>query len=75
MKWIRNEKFISYNSGRAVVLADVEADAVSDLPAANAFDGRTLAKGSIAHVIATGDFYSLNSSSTWVNQTGEESNE
>ncbi len=75
MKWIRNEKFISYNSGRAVVLAEVEMDTAADLPAVNAFDGRTLAKGSIAHDIATGDFYSLNSSGTWVNQTGGAGNE
>lgn len=75
MNWIRNERFISYSSGRAVVLADVEMDSAADLPGADDFDGRTLAKGSIAHDIATGDFYSLNSSGDWINQTGGECND
>ena len=75
MYWIRNERFISYSSGRAVVLADVEMDSAADLPDVDDFDGRTLAKGSIAHDISTGDFYSLNSSGDWINQTGGEDND
>lgn len=75
MYWIRNERFISYISGRAVVLADVEMDSAADLPDVDDFDGRTLAKGSIAHDISTGDFYSLNSSGDWINQSGGEDNE
>lgn len=68
MNWIKNERFISYNKGRAVVLADVEMDAAGDLPEVNAFSGRLLAKGSVAHDINTGEYYCLNSSGIWKKQ-------
>lgn len=44
--------------------AEIFADTVSDIP-----EPRTnWAVGSIAYVVATGTFYMLNSSGTWINQ-------
>lgn len=68
MNWIKNERFLSYNNGKAVVLADIEMDSAGDLPEADAFNDRLLAKGSVAHDINTGDHYCLNSSGIWKKQ-------
>jgi hypothetical protein len=57
---------------KSVVVAELNCDTSSDLPAVDGLSGRILAQGSIAWDIATGDFYGLNSSGTWVNQSGEE---
>lgn len=73
MKEIRNEKFIYFEGNKAVVRADIQTDTVDELPEISDFSGRILAMGSVAWVIGTGDFYGLNSSGAWVNQTtGEE---
>ena len=68
MNWIKNERFLSYSDGTAIVLADIEMDSAGDLPEVNAFADRLLAKGSVAHDINTGDYYCLNSSGIWKKQ-------
>ena len=69
MNWIRNERFLSYNAGNVVVLAEIMADSASDLPAADAITGKLIAKGSVALDINTGDWYCMNSSGIWKKQT------
>lgn len=68
MNWIKSERFLSYDNGKAIILADVEMDSAGDLPEVNAFTDRLLAKGSVAHDINTGDYYCLNSSGIWKKQ-------
>ena len=55
MNWIKTEKFLRYSGGKAVVLAYIEMDSSGDLPAVNAFTGRTISIGSYAHDISSGD--------------------
>ncbi|MDO4862859.1 MAG: hypothetical protein Q4A05_01710 [Ruminococcus sp.] len=68
MNWIKNECFIRYESGKAVVVASIGMDTSADLPEVNDFEGRLLAMGSTAHDINTGDYYCLNSSGVWKKQ-------
>lgn len=70
MKKIRSEQFLYYSNNSAVIRAEIECDGTSDLPAAGDFSGRTLAMGSVAWVIGTGEFYGLNSSGEWILQNG-----
>ncbi len=49
---------------------ELVADAESDLTNLTEVDGITVGFGSLCLVIATGDIWALNSSGTWVNQTG-----
>ena len=68
LNWIRNERFVSFKNGRTVVLAEVMADSVGDLPDVNDITGKILAMGSTALDINTGDWYCLNSSGLWKKQ-------
>ena len=52
------------------MFAELYADEATDL--ADNLEGVDLAAGSIALVIATHNFYVLNSSGTWVNQNAED---
>ena len=63
----------SIDDNKKYVFAEISVDSVDELPAANeAVDGKYLVAGSIALVIATGNFYVLNSLGEWVKQTGED---
>jgi hypothetical protein len=63
----------SIDDSKKYVFAEISVDSVDDLPAANeAVDGKYLVAGSIALVIATGNFYVLNSLGEWIKQTGED---
>ena len=70
MKKIRSEQFLYYSNNSAGIRAESECDGSSDLPVAGDFSGRTLAMGSVAWVIGTGEFYGLNSSGEWILQNG-----
>lgn len=72
MNWIKTEKFLRYSGGKAVVLAYIEMDSSGDLPAVNAFTGRTISIGSYAHDISSGDTYCLNSLNEWIKQKNGE---
>ena len=52
-----------------LVLAEMALDSSVDLPEVDYQTGQILAQGSIAWDISTGDFYGLNSSGSWINQT------
>ena len=73
MNWIRNERFVSFKNGKAVVLAEVMADSAGDIPNADDIAGKILAMGSTALDINTGDWYCLNSSGVWKKQNSTNS--
>ena len=62
---IRDEKFIRFENGISKFIVEIDCDVPTDLPQAQT----CWLMGSIAHIISTGDFYELNSSGEWVNQT------
>lgn len=65
--WIKSYSLADL-SDQSLIVAQIECDTLADLPAVNAFTGRTLVKGSEAHVIDGNMKYELNSSGTWVKQ-------
>ena len=67
---IIKQKFIRFDNGKSVVLAEICVDTAEELPNADGITGRLLVQGSLAWDISTGDFYGLNSSGEWINQTG-----
>ena len=67
---IIKEKFIRFDNSKSVVLAEICVDTAEELPNADGITGRILVQGSLAWDISTGDFYGLNSSGEWINQTG-----
>ena len=67
---IIKEKFICFDNSKSVVLAEICVDSAEELPNADGITGRILVQGSLAWDISTGDFYGLNSSGEWINQTG-----
>ena len=69
MNWIRRKKFISFTEGRAVILAEIQADSTEDFPTPTYYDNMTIAKGSICQDISSGDFYCLSSDGKWYAQT------
>lgn len=52
-----------------LVLVEMALDSSADLPEVDYQTEQILAQGSIAWDISTGDFYGLNSSGNWINQT------
>lgn len=54
--------------GTNVERMEIDVDTSSDLPNADAFEGKLIAQGSIAWDISTGDFYGMGSDGTWVVQ-------
>lgn len=63
----------SIDDSKKYVFAEISVDSVDELPTADeAVDGKYLVAGSIALVIATGNFYVLNSLGEWIKQTGED---
>ncbi len=65
MYHIRDSRFVRFENGICIFIVELDCDTPSDLPTVQ----NNWEMGSIAHVISTGDFYSLNSSGIWVNQT------
>lgn len=76
---VYNSKFIKEveSSGKLVnlVLLELAADSVEDLPAPNAEEGQIMSMGSIGYVIDIGAFYVLNSSGEWLPQNGGSSSQ
>lgn len=56
---------------RTKAYMELNADSAADL--ATTYEGYDIAAGSICLDISTGDFYVLNGSGAWVNQTGDSS--
>lgn len=65
--WIRSYSLADL-SDQSLIVAQIECDTLADLPAVNAFTGRTLVKGSTAHVIDGNTQHELNSSGSWIQQ-------
>lgn len=65
--WIKTYSLADLTDQTQIV-AKIECDTVSDLPAVNAFAGRILNKGSEAHVIDGNTVYELNSAGSWIRQ-------
>ena len=61
---ITDQKHIRFSDDTSKAVVEIRCDTASDLPTASA----NWLAGSIAWDIATGDFYGLNSSGTWVKQ-------
>lgn len=55
-------------NGESVERMEIDVDTASDLPAADDFEGKLIAQGSIAWDISTGDFYGMQGDGTWVVQ-------
>ena len=67
--WLKPNTQITIDSD-GTMMCELYADETTDL--ADNLEGVDLAAGSIALVIATGDFYVLNGSGEWVNVTATE---
>ena len=61
---VTDQKHICFADDTSNVVVEVRCDAAADLPTAAA----NWLPGSIAWVVATGDFYGLTSDGTWVKQ-------
>ena len=61
---ITDQKHIGFANEVSQVIVEIRCDTAADLPTAAA----NWLPGSLAWVIATGDFYGLSSSGTWVKQ-------
>lgn len=71
VKAIQN-KIVPINDEEAYM--ELTADAETDLQNLDSIDGFDIGFGSLCLVIETGDIWALNSSGTWVNQTGGTTN-
>ena len=65
--WIKSYSLADL-SDQSLIVAQIECDTLADLPAVNAFTGRTLVKGSASHVIEGNTQHELNSSGSWIQQ-------
>lgn len=65
--WIKSYSLADL-SDQSLIVAQIECDTLADLPAVNAFTGRTLVKGSTAHVIDGNTQHELNSAGQWILQ-------
>ena len=66
---ILKEKFVSFDEGVSVVIAELAVDSKTELPAADGLEGRKLSPASLAWEVSTGEFYGFGSDGSWVNQT------
>lgn len=55
-------------SDQSLIVAQIECDTLADLPEVSDFPGRTLVKGSEAHVIDGNKIFELNSFGAWIQQ-------
>lgn len=70
---ILKEKFVSFDEGVSVVIAELAVDSKTELPTESGIEGRKLSPASLAWEIGTGEFYGFGSDGKWVNQTTGES--
>lgn len=57
---------------KSVIIAEIYADDVSELPENNGIDGYELAQGSVAYVIKSGGIYVLGSDGKWYDTDGKQ---
>lgn len=65
--WIKTYSLADL-SDQSLIVAQIEADELADLPGISDFTGRTLCKGSTAHVIDGNTMHELNSAGVWIRQ-------
>lgn len=71
---IKSKKFLRYalrGNERSKVEAELWVDDVNELPTADGIEGYTLAQGSIAYAIRSGEIYVMDSEGTWHKSGGE----
>lgn len=72
---IRSSKFIKFiddnGTRKSKELLELEVDTVAELPDGE-IDGIVIAHGSIAHIVTTGDLYSVAGDGDWYNQDGSD---
>lgn len=68
----RTLSIVKSTSGVDYYYGEINCDTAADLPQKRFEPNKELMQGSLAWDIATGDFYGLNSSGTWVKQNGGE---
>ena len=68
---IRCAEFIKYEGGKNIVRYEFDIDSASELTGLiDAIDpDTTIAQGSIAWAISSGEFYGMTAAGEWVNQT------
>lgn len=72
---ITKKDFIKHSvipSERSIIIAEIYADDVSELPEKDGFDGYELAQGSVAYVIKSGGLYILGGDGKWYDNDGKE---
>ena len=72
---ITKKDFIKHSvkpNERSVIIADIYADEVSELPEQNGIDGYELAQSSVAYVIKSGGIYILGSDGKWYDTDGKQ---
>lgn len=63
---IRNEKFLNFTSnGRSEIIAELDVDAASELPASDGLENRRLHQGSVALIIGEGKIAVLGGDGSW----------
>lgn len=73
---VKSKNFLEYASRRnerSKVEAELWVDSVAELPTIDGVEGYTLAQGSIAYVIRSGEIYVMDSEGTWYKSGGESS--
>ncbi len=66
MTTIRTENFLNFTSdGRSEVIAELDVDAASELPAADGLENRILHQGSMALIIGEGKVAVLGGDGAW----------
>lgn len=68
---VRKNEFIKFEDELSVERMELDVDTADELPEVDFLSGHRLYMGSIAWVIATGEFYAMQSDGTWVNQYEE----
>jgi hypothetical protein len=75
---LRSSKFIEFiddnGTRKSKELLELEVDTVAELPDGE-IDGIVIAHGSIAHIVTTGDLYSVAGNGNWYNQDGSDAPE
>ena len=62
---------VSTDSAAIAAVVDLQVSTTSDLPAKGSMIGSTaIMEGSIAQVVRTGGFYTLDSNGTWYDESG-----
>lgn len=65
MLTITNEKFIRFENGTSVVVAELNVDTKAELPEVDDIEGRTLHQGSTALIITEGKLAILGGDDKW----------